>query len=77
MTDSPKPKNDPAVGGLDLTIETLDQWEDDLDRFAAEIQQRLSLVSMTVGESATSDTAHYSEEHEALALLRSIRELNQ
>ena len=30
---------------LDLSLDTLDQWESELDQFAAEIMQRLSNLS--------------------------------
>ncbi|MDV6028586.1 MAG: hypothetical protein F9B45_00445 [Phycisphaera sp. RhM] len=44
MTQNPQFTTD---DDLDLSLETLDQWETELDQFAAEIMKRLSQASGT------------------------------
>lgn len=74
---------------LDLTLETLDQWESELDQFAAGIMQRLSNLTgnkvdtsgliphKQVDVSVDPNRAVEHDNSEALKLLQSIRELTQ
>jgi hypothetical protein len=84
-----KETRSPTNDELDLSLETLDQWEDELDQFAAGIRQRLA--KLTGNKIDTSGLMPYkqpdhtddSDENavydnsEALQLLQSIRELTQ
>ena len=79
-----------ADDDLELSLETLDQWETELDEFAAGIMQRLSSLSgrpidtsglipqgsppETIAEPLMEE-AH--EEHEAMQLLQTLRDMTQ
>lgn len=74
---------------LELTLETLDQWETELDEFAAGIMQRLSQISgKTIDTSALipnnqsysaeiQEPDHADDDSEAMQLLQSLREMTQ
>ena len=77
---------------LELSLETLDQWETELDRFAAGIMQRLgdlkgSQIDTTglipqgrvqdVNHADTANLAAHNDNPEAMQLLQSLRELTQ
>ncbi|MCS7469306.1 hypothetical protein NZK35_21865 [Stieleria sp. ICT_E10.1] len=79
---------------LDLSLETLDQWETELDQFAAGIMKRLSQasgktidVSRLIPQSQQAaapraaapqtDPVDADDEHEAMQLLKSLREMTQ
>lgn len=84
-----KETHPPTNDELDLSLETLDQWEAELDQFAAGIRQRLAKLTGkqfdTSGlmphkqPSETNDTSESSvyDNSEALQLLQSIREMTQ
>ena len=65
-----------SSNSLELTIESLDQWENELDQFAADIKRRLSLVSLVadVSEPSPRETDDLSEEDQVLDLLKSLSE---
>ena len=79
-----------ADDDLELTLETLDHWETELDEFAAGIMQRLSGVSGRPidtselippgdfhGSNAESPAEEVHEEQEAMQLLQTLRDMTQ
>jgi len=74
---------------LDLSLETLDQWESELDQFAAGVMRRLSnltgkavdmrgLVPQSEQELVNDQGARDTDDgSEAMQVLKSLRELTQ
>ena len=74
---------------LELSLETLDQWETELDQFAAGIMKRLSQASgKTIDVSGLipqsqqaaaqqADPIDTDDESEAMQLLKSLRDISQ
>lgn len=81
MTNPQESIQKQSGGKLDLTHQTLDQWEAELDEFAVEIRQRLASVSPSACEPMMAENdgelTRVSEEHQSLEVLRSIRELSR
>lgn len=50
-----QPDNSHESQPIGLTIETLDQWESELDEFALEVMQRLRLISAVIQPETDSD----------------------
>ncbi|MEO1526755.1 MAG: hypothetical protein AAFX06_15070 [Planctomycetota bacterium] len=61
---------------LEFTVESVDQWEAELDEFTADIRRRLSLVSIVADTSVPSlgEATETSQEEQVLDLLKSLSE---
>ena len=70
---------DPSDNTLEVNVETLDQWEAELDQFTADIKRRLSLVSLVadVTEPTSEEIRDVSEADQVLDLLKSLSEQAQ
>lgn len=70
---------DPSDNTLEVNVETLDQWEAELDQFTADIKRRLSLVSLVadVPEPNSEEVRDVSEADQVLDLLKSLSEQAQ
>ncbi|MEL6106630.1 MAG: hypothetical protein AAFU85_11355 [Planctomycetota bacterium] len=70
---------DPSDNALEVNIETLDQWEAELDQFTADIKRRLSLLSLVadVTEPMGHKVPEVSEADQVLDLLKSLSEQTQ
>lgn len=71
---------------LELSLETLDQWETELDQFAAGIMQRLSQItgkaidtSGILPDSQRQGQHHHDDvdDPEAMQLLQTLRDMTQ
>lgn len=71
---------------FELTLETLDQWESELDAFSNDIRQRLATGSLSQSDCVTRENAttesslpqsSTSSTHQAMDLLDPIRNITQ
>lgn len=75
--------------GLDLSLETLDQWETELDQFAAGIMQRLETLTgkeidmrglvpqSQVGRFESDAASDADDDSEAMQVLKTLQDLTQ
>ncbi len=76
----------PAEDDLELSLDTLDQWETELDQFAAGIMQRLSFITGKAVDTtglipqssshAQSDPAD-GDDQDAEQILQTLRDMTQ
>lgn len=64
----------------ELSLETLDQWESELEEFAADIKRRFAMASLLIdaSDSVSTDTSGGPDSpDQVLELLKSVRSINQ
>lgn len=64
----------------ELSLETLDQWEAELEEFAANIKRRFAMASLLIdaSDSRSSELSCGSNSpDQAMELLESVRKINQ
>ncbi|MCA9138370.1 MAG: hypothetical protein KDB00_16480 [Planctomycetales bacterium] len=75
-----------AEGGDELSLEILDQWETELDQFAAGVMQRLSRIAGSdapvrglAPKTQTDDLTDngYDDNSQAIQVLQSLREMTR
>lgn len=78
LPDSPTPAKQ------EISLETLDQWEAELEEFAADIKRRFAMASLLIdagesvsGERPSGTDSQSQPQDQAMDLLESIRKINQ